>query len=350
MPDDRAPALDARWEGHIPWTLRYPVISTQGDYRKFLTLLSERVNQLFLYNETNIANLSHFVSRLATESLQQYQQESAPAFSLRIQKYFSPRTLDEEALSRCCQDPEEQEFNRLRCAYNLVALAGSGRGSNAKQADSLRDQLQDTEPRVFDTRPTRRHQHWHHLLLDRLEVLQALLIVLAQVSAREPLNVLQRDIRRFAAESGILLGIEGNPPMLVPREEPLFQQAVIDKLLPRLERHFPERAKDLTKAYHDLLNGGDANTIFGNAFKALEELARELTGNNRLMLSDATTLQKHFPRLHNTIHATIINLAGHRGDEGGPGRKGPDEWELRYLLFMICNVALLLMEYREHGG
>lgn len=88
MSDDRAPALDARWEGHIPRTLRYPVISTQGDYRKFLTLLSERVNQLFLYNEANIADLSHFVSRLATESLLHYQQEPAPGVLTENTKVF----------------------------------------------------------------------------------------------------------------------------------------------------------------------------------------------------------------------------------------------------------------------
>jgi len=176
-----------------------------------------------------------------------------------------------------------------------------------------------------------------------------LLTLLTQECGREPLNVLQRDIRRFAADSGVSLDIEGNPPTLVPREEPLFQQEAIDKLLPRLEQHFPDRAKDLTKAYHDLLNGVDTNTIFGNAFKALEELARELTGDKHLLLSEAT-LNKYFPRLHGTIQATIVKLAAHRGDEGGHGRKGPDEWEIRYLLFMICNIALLLLEYREHCG
>jgi len=126
MADDRAPSLDARWEGRIPWTLRYPVISTKGDYRKFLTMLSERVNQLFLYNELNIANLSHFGSRLATESLLRYKHEAEPAFSLRMKKYFSPETLDDEALSRCYKDQEEQDVNKLQHEYNRVSLPGYG--------------------------------------------------------------------------------------------------------------------------------------------------------------------------------------------------------------------------------
>ncbi len=121
---------------------------------------------------------------------------------------------------------------------------------------------------------------------------------------------------------------------MVPIEEPLLQKEVIDKLLPRLEEKYPKRAADLIKAYHDLL-------------KALEELAREISGEMKLELSERPAIEKCFPKLHGTIRETIIKLAGHRGDEGGHGRKGPDEYEIRYLLLSICNIALLLLEYKE---
>ena len=98
------------------------------------------------------------------------------------------------------------------------------------------------------------------------------------------------------------------------------------------------------------MKGVDTNTVFGNAYKALEELAREISGQKNLELSDRASLEKHFPKLHPTIRETIIKLAAHRGDEGAHGRKGPDEYEIRYLLFCICNVALVLLEYKEHCG
>lgn len=136
----------------------------------------------------------------------------------------------------------------------------------------------------------------------------------------------------------------------MPLEEPLLQKEVLDRLLPRLEANFPERAADLIKAYHDLLKGVDTNTVFGNAFKALEELAREISGDPKLELSNASAFGKHFSKLHGTIQVAITKLTAHRGDEGAHGRRGPDEYEIRYLLFSICNVALLLLEYKDHCG
>jgi len=89
----------------------------------------------------------------------------------------------------------------------------------------------------------------------------------------------------------------------------------------------------------------DSNTIFGNAFKALEEVARQMTGDQNLVLSEEKELRKYFPVLHSTIYATIIKLAAHRGDKAGHGRQGPLPHEMRYLLFSICNVALLFLDY-----
>ncbi len=188
------------------------------------------------------------------------------------------------------------------------------------------------------------------MIAERLEVLQSLLHILCQQQNHDALRLLVRDIRRFAADSGVLLDIKGNPPTVVPIEEPLLQKEVIDNLLPRLEAKYPERAADLTKAYHDLLRGIDTNTVFGNAFKALEELARQISGETKLELSDRSALDKYFPKLHGTIRDSLLKLSAHRGDKGAHGRKGPDEHEIRFLLFSICNFALLLLEYREHCG
>ena len=88
----------------------------------------------------------------------------------------------------------------------------------------------------------------------------------------------------------------------------------------------------------------DENTVFTNAFKALEELAREMTKNGKLMLNKQKDIRKHFPALHSTTVKTIMNLADHRGDKGGHGRKGPHPLEMRYLLFTICNIALLFLD------
>jgi hypothetical protein len=56
-------------------------------------------------------------------------------------------------------------------------------------------------------------------------------------------------------------------------------------------------------------------------------------------------LQKHFPKIHKTIRTTIVKLDAHRGDKGGHGKASPEPHEMRYLLFSICNIALLLLDY-----
>jgi hypothetical protein len=43
----------------------------------------------------------------------------------------------------------------------------------------------------------------------------------------------------------------------------------------------------------------------------------------------------------------MTKLAAHRGDKGGHGRNAPDAIEMRYLLFSICNIALLILDYQE---
>lgn len=348
MSNERAPSHDHRWGDHVPWSLRYPAIVTKGDFRRFFSMLRERLYQLFLYNEPNISNVSHFGSRLASESLMRYRHSSETAFPLQIQSYFSPDVLDREANYRTFDDPEAKAVSKLQTEYTHASFPGAG--YRPEQVEQLSSDLHKAKLADLTTKEKRQQAHWNAVVLDRLDVLQSLLLLLVRHGSQDALNSLQRDIRRFAADSGVSLDLRGNPPTIVPIEHPLLQKEVLDKLLPRLEASFPERAKDLTNAYHDLLKGTDANTVFGNAFKALEELARELTGNKNLILSDRLALDKHFTGLHPTIRDTIIKLAGHRGDEGGHGRKGPDEWETRYLLLAICNIALLLLECSEHSS
>lgn len=334
MPESPTPSYDNRWGDLMPWSLRFPVLVIKGDFNKFFSLLSEHLQQYFLHNEPQVPNLSLFGSHLASESLLKYQHRSEPAFCLRIYGYFLPATMLSDAADYAGQDRELQENLKLEAQADPLMIAHPG----------SRLLLQS----IITSTGTQRL--WPRVVAERLEVLDCLLHLLMTHGAVDPLNQLIRDIHRFAAASHVPLKISGNPPTLVPIEEPLLQHEVLDKLLPRLEATFPERARDLILAYRDLLKGVDANTVFANAFRALEELARNLTGNDKLTLSKSKALEDHFPNLHGTIRDTILKLAAHRGDEGGHGRKGPDEWEIRYLLLAICNVALLLLEYKEHCG
>jgi|CXWL01.1.fsa_nt_gi hypothetical protein len=330
QPDHRAPSHDERWGDHVPLSLRYDVVAERGDFRKFMTLLATRLHAL-IEHEFGLGSPTHFLTRLITESLGRFHAKGGQTWANSVYYYFAPETLDEAANARTENDFEEKECKRL--------MHEADRKSFAK-AFEIKNK----------TRPARYATHWRTLVADRLEVLQSIFVLLQQDKKLDALKALVRSIRRFAAESGVLLDVKGDPPTLVPIEEPLFQKEVLDRLLPKLEVKHPARATDLIKAYHDVLKGVDTNTVFGNAFKALEELAREISGILKLELSDRAALEKSFPQLHGTIRETIIKLAAHRGDEGAHGRKGPDEYEIRYLLLCICNVALVLLEYKEHCG
>lgn len=296
MSNDRSPTHDERWGDHVPWSLRYQVVLEKGDWTKFFSLLSSRLSSLFEHNEAGIRDHHHFLDRLSAESLGCFvtKKEAYDPY-LQVRAFFSPEKIAKEMQ----EDPNNTPLRHI---------------------------------------------------LSRLEVLQSLLVLLPIHQKHNALPAVVRDIRRFAADTGVLLNVKGDPPTLLPLEEPLLQKEVLDRLLPRLEADFPERAADLIKAYHDLLKGVDTNTIFGNAFKALEELARQLSADPKLELTKESELRRHFPKLHGTIQVTITKLAAQRGDEGGHGRLGPDEYEIRYLLFSICNVALVLLECKEHCG
>lgn len=333
MSNDRAPVHDDRWGDHIPWSLRYSTFSQKGDFQKFMTNLATRLHVLFEHNEATLASTSYFLARLRTESLVRFTLSHGGTEANGVYNYFAPETISNEAKDRTSKDPQYEKHKASHI--------------NRRDIDAYKKELA-IQAEAYSKRYI---VHWRDLIAERLEVLQSIFILLLQ-QGRNPdgLKSLIRDIRRSAAESNVLLDVKGEPPTLVPLEEPLLQKEVLDRLLPRLEVRFPERAADLLRAYHDLLRGEDTNTIFGNAFKALEQVARDLSGATQLQLSDRGALEKAFPRLHGTIRESITKLAAHRGDEGAHGRKGPDEYEIRYLLFCICNVALVLLEYKENCG
>ena len=62
-------------------------------------------------------------------------------------------------------------------------------------------------------------------------------------------------------------------------------------------------------AYHEFLKGIHGDTVFLNAFKTLEELTRQLTGETNFVF-DRKHLQRTFPLLHGTIRKTLVRLAG----------------------------------------
>ena len=162
----------------------------------------------------------------------------------------------------------------------------------------------------------------------------------------EVIPPIQQDIRRALAEAGIPLDLAGVPLAFVPLDQPLLQREVIDRLLPRLEARFPQRAKELIAAYHGLISREKPGDIFLAAFGTLEGIARDLTGDTKFVF-DAAALNKHFGNLHKTVRSTMIKLAAHRGDNAGHGRADPAAHELRYLLLSICNIALLLLDYED---
>ncbi len=345
---NKASSDDKRWGDHVPWSLRHSIATAKGDSNKFLELLSTRLGHFFTFNEGTIENMPLFGAKLLSESLGRFGYKAENTLPGQITAFFSPAHAAEHASALTKNDKEVKVVSELES--RIMRLSIPGLALITDKMENLQSELRQAKIQETASMPIRYAIHWHTVFQDRMEVLQSLLFLLHKAADNAALESLRRDIRRFAAECRLSLDIAGTPPVVVPLEEPLLQKEVIDKLLPRLEARYPERAKDLTAAYRDLLKGADTNTVFGNAFKTLEELAREVSSFPKLELSDRAALEKYFPNLHGTIRETIIKLAAHRGDEGAHGRKGPDEYEIRYLLFCICNMALVLMEYKEHCG
>jgi hypothetical protein len=215
----------------------------------------------------------------------------------------------------------------------------------AKDRPKAKEKYENLKSRAETLRTNSKQKHYASLVIERIGVLEALLRILP---TQTPWHAaLIQDILRFFAESQVMLTIntgDGFPSRIVPLDEPLLQKEVVDKLLPRLHEKFPERARELVSAYQGLIGGKDGDSIFAEAFKTLEQLAREITLDSGFVFNKRH-LDKHFPLLHSTIHETLIRLAGHRGDKAGHGKDAPQPHEMRYLLFAVCNAALLLLDY-----
>lgn len=333
---------DDRWGGYVPWFLRYPEHSGRGNFELFFQRLSQRIKRLFQYNEAGLANLAHFGAVLETETLQRYRHNPVIGLDDQIEKFFLPQNLKEEARIRRYGDPEYKEAAALEKRVEYLN-AGAPALIPSVADDRLRMESDTAKIKEAVTRPQREARHFQDIALERLGVVEVLLRLLPSDSPALP--HLTRDIRRLFVEAGMMLDLRDTPPLIIPLEDAVLQTEVLDRLLPRLAARFPDQEKDLVRAYHDLVQGVDTNTVFGNAFKALEEVARQMTGNQTLLLSEEKDLRKYFPLLHPTIYGTIIKLAAHRGDKAGHGRQGPPPHEMRYLLFSICNVALLFLDY-----
>ena len=352
MPAD---SNDPRWGGYVPWFLRHPDFSGRGDFPTFFSRLSQRLKRLFKFNECG-AQLTHFGPWLETESLQRFKYDERESLDINIHRYFSPGTLEYEVRIRIHN--EEKELQKIEEAVRMLDLAlnppppalGFGRSSGiqpipAKDRAKTEEQYANMKSRAETLRSNAEQRHYCSLVIERIGVLEALLRILP---TQTPWHAaLIQDILRFFAESQVMLTIntgDGFPPRIVPLDEPLLQKEVVDKLLPRLHEKFPERARELVSAYHALIDGKDGDSIFAEAFKTLEQLARDITLDNGFVFNKKY-LDRHFPSLRSTIHETLIRLAGHRGDKAGHGKDAPQPHEIRYLLFAVCNSAFLLLDY-----
>ena len=313
MSEEQPDTTDERWGGYIPWFLRHQDFSATGGFLLFFERLSQRLEVFFKY-ESGIPNLHYFVEMLESESLQRFQSSKTEAHQKSIHH----------------QIPWYFKLDTITSVFELQVKTSRAftKALLGKDAQSIiSDQL-----------------HYNYIVIERMSVLESLLRILP--SPQSVIDKLKQDIRKLFVEAKIMLDIKGELPLIVPMDEQLLQREVIDKLLPRLEARFPERAKEIVKAYHDSIGGKKLDEVFSGAFKTLEEIARSIT-KDKSFVFDKKHLNKYFTKLHSTIHETMIRLAGHRGDEAGHGRSAPDPHEIRYLLFAICNVALLLLDYPD---
>jgi hypothetical protein len=343
----QAPNLqDDRWGGYIPWFLRHTDFAILGHFDMFFDRVAHRVEQFFLYGEDGSVNPGHVGAFIESESHQCFRFDNNLALAMQIQSYFSPAQMAKEETSSVETD--------VQVMQKQTALSWAKRKQNEDLSRLLKGKsdptLKHAQEELEATRSARRPNHRKALVLARLTVLES---VLRHAQAAPMFRQLRTDLRRYLAEAQIMLDIREKPAMIVPMEETLFQKEVIDRLLPRLANRFPQQEKDLVKVYHDLLQGVDTDAIFVTAVKALEEIARKVSGKPKLTLNDHKNLKAAFPDLHPTIYASISKLADHRGDKAGHGREGPPPHEMRYLLFSICNVALLFLDYpspRNHAA
>ena len=334
---------DKRWGGYIPWFFRHKDFAGSGNFLLFFERLSSRAFRLLLYNEIGISNLMHFGSLLESKSLQRYRYvfKDNKDVADSVRNYFAPETIRNIAELSLFNDPSEVRLRELIVQRELSKIFRGG--TNIDEHQKTQEALQKNISAYQESRPRREEMYYRPLFIDRLGVLEVMLRILPKESGWFADFV--QDIRMYFAESGLMLDVNIENYEIDLLEQPLLQKEVLDNLLPRLKSRFPERADELVRGYHDMLGGKDFGEIFIAAFKTLEEIGRSLTGDRNFDLSNSKDLSKYFPNMHPTIHKTIMMLAAHRGDKGGHGRSAPEPHEMRYLLFSICNIALLMLDY-----
>jgi hypothetical protein len=265
------------------------------------------------------------------------------------------------------KDPEEVKFRELSQTHDTIisnelkmrALFPSEGGASfppgmipvkkatpAIDAKRIRQEYKRMAKQMDLTAEERQGKYYRPLFSQRLGVLEVLIRIL-QPRKGTAFEDFIKDLRAYFAEAEIMLDIDADTCLINPIEENLLQKEVIDTLMPRLASRFPERAKELTAAYHDMLGGKDFGDIFISAFKTLEEIAKGITNDSKFEFNEKNLL-KYFPKIHKTIHTTIVKLDAHRGDRAGHGKVSPEPHEMRYLLFSICNIALLLLDYNPY--
>ncbi|MGD9728593.1 MAG: hypothetical protein AB7G68_16490 [Nitrospiraceae bacterium] len=331
---------DPRWGDYIPWFMRHgdlPGIPGER-WESFFNQVGHRLSQVVLYNEAGTPDRAHFGDKLASATHLRFPFDRRAQLHSQLETFFDPEQIRSDINMLVEKDAEVRDAARQLEASNL------GFGLAPLRSDSEEWKF------YISKKKEKRSLYQQPVIRQRLTVLEECLRLIGlEPNAARALPSVVCDIRRYMAETGIPFDIASDPVLIRPLDEPLLDGQVIQRLLPRLAERYPDLESDLVKAYHDLLQGMDTNTVFGNAFKVLEELTNRLTGD-KILLSNDRALQRHFPKLHGTIHTTIIKLASHRGDEGGHHRQGPDQHEMRYLLFCICNIALLLLEYPRNSS
>lgn len=335
---------DSRWGDYIPWFYRSTGLPSTGNFFLFFDRVSQRVDRLFIYNEPGIPNMAHFGDTLETESYQRFRHDRNILLSRQIKQYFQSETIKMEFGQKIHHNQEVKKaydaWQKLRAAANSLQF-GKVVSDREKKLKRTNAEVNTAELSLKSIKEAQTPVVYMSIFNERLGVLE---VLLGNLPPNGCVDRLVYDVRRFLAEAQIMLDIKGSPPLICPMEEPLLQREVIDNLLTRLSGQFPVHAKELVQCYHDLRNGNDLDTIFLAAFKSLEQIAREVASAPQLMF-DHKNLTKHFPHLHPTIRESIIKLAAYRGDRGGHGKAAPSPHEMRYLLFSICNIALLLLEY-----
>jgi len=330
---------DARWGDRVPWYLRHAGSAVSGNVDSWLELVGQRLEKLFVFNEIAVLNEAHFGCSLETETLRRFQFSWGTPLGTQLKSYFLPAEVRLQAQSDASADPEERESAMAAHLQRISRKASPAGGDPKVNAEAF---LADAK--ASSTRAARTQAHWTKRVIERISVLEAIMGTVGSYgTSPRAVITLVADIRRISAAANVPLDVRGSPPLIYPLEQPLLQREVIDPLLTRLAARWPDRAKELVTAYHDVMSGRPLDEVFSSAFKTVEEIARALTGDAGFEFADGD-LTRYFPSLHPTIRVGIGKLRAHRGDSASHGRKAPSVSEIRYLLFQICNLALLLLD------